>query len=26
VAIQLDLKGNHAAYKEWVDNVTLTYW
>jgi len=26
VAIQLDLKGNHAAYKEWVDNVSLKYW
>jgi hypothetical protein len=26
IAIQLDLKGNHAAYKEWVDNAKLTYW
>lgn len=26
VAIQLDLKGNHAAYSEWVDNVSLKYW
>lgn len=26
VAVQLDLRGNHAAYKEWVDNVSLKYW
>lgn len=26
VAMQLDMRGNHVAYKEWVDNVTLTYW
>jgi hypothetical protein len=26
IAVQLDLKGNHAAYKEWIDNATLTYW
>jgi hypothetical protein len=26
VAVQLDMKGNHVAYKEWVDKITLTYW
>lgn len=26
VAVQLDLKGNHAAYSEWVDNASLKYW
>lgn len=26
VAVQLDMKSTHAAYKEWVDNVKLTYW
>ena len=26
IAIQLDLKGNHAPVKEWVDNAKLTYW
>lgn len=26
VAVQLDMKGNHVAYKEWVDNMSLTYW
>ena len=26
VAIQLDLKGNHAAYQEWTDNISLKYW
>lgn len=26
VAVQLDMKSYHAAYKEWVDNVSLKYW
>jgi hypothetical protein len=26
VAFQMDLKGNHQAYKTWLDNVKLTYW
>jgi hypothetical protein len=26
VAIQLDLTGNHAAYSEWTDNISLKYW
>jgi hypothetical protein len=26
VAFQEDLRGNHAAYKTWLDNVKLTYW
>lgn len=26
VAVQLDMRGNHAAYQEWVDNVSLKYW
>lgn len=26
VAVQLDLRGNHAAFSEWVDNVSLKYW
>ncbi|HZS28909.1 MAG TPA: hypothetical protein VFB76_16900 [Candidatus Angelobacter sp.] len=26
VAVQLDMRGNHASYQEWVDNVSLKYW
>lgn len=26
VAFQMDMKGNHVAYKTWLDNVKLTYW
>jgi hypothetical protein len=26
VAFQMDLRGNHVAYKTWLDNVKLTYW
>jgi hypothetical protein len=26
VAFQEDMRGNHAAYKTWLDNVKLTYW
>jgi hypothetical protein len=26
VAFQMDMRGNHAAYNTWLDNVTLTYW
>jgi hypothetical protein len=26
VAFQMDLKGDHKAYKTWLDNVKLTYW
>lgn len=26
VAFQMDMKGNHLAYKTWLDNVKLTYW
>lgn len=25
-AIQLDMRSNHVAYSEWVDNMKLTYW
>ncbi len=26
VAFQMDMRGNHVAYKTWLDNVKLTYW
>lgn len=26
VAVQLDMRGNHVAYKEWIDKMSLTYW
>jgi len=26
VAMQLDMRVNHAAFQEWVDNVSLKYW
>jgi hypothetical protein len=26
VAFQMDMKANHAPFKTWLDNVTLTYW
>jgi hypothetical protein len=26
VAFQEDMRGNHAAFKTWLDNVKLTYW
>lgn len=26
IAIQLDMRSNHAAYSEWIDNAKLTVW
>jgi hypothetical protein len=26
VAFQMDMRGNHAAFGAWLDNVKLTYW
>jgi len=26
VAFQMDMRGNHVAYKTWLDNVSLKYW
>lgn len=26
VAVQLDMRSNHVAYKEWIDKMSLTYW
>lgn len=26
IAFQMDMRGNHVAYKTWLDNAKLTYW